>query len=454
MFNLIRSLLFFVLFFFLLGRGQNVEAENTADLGFPLEGEQFALIPYRFGFVVLTPKGYYDADGNFFEYSAPYPEELKKININGLTATQLNNTTYVLYPGGGMLFSFKEGALVREDLSFAHSNYYDGYFFSHKNHLYLLGGYGLWTTKSDLLRFNFEFKEWDKVETFGTYPEEGFWSMDVILGKEKLYVLHSLSMNTATQKSSEIDTSYVLDLNTMVWQPNYLLSKELLSRMGELKNYGVQNGSSWVLFPSDKARNYTVVDPVSGAVQISPEKDFIVSAIKPLFINNQLITLRRKGLGSPEYELKTYSYNPTSFTESYDLKPPNYLRNQVLAFAGLILMVLVFLWRIFINAKTFSLSKDQIGKHMRWVTLDEGEYFFLRKIAKYGNIKNSDIVHFYSEEGKSQDLFVKRKNTMIKNLEIKLQAKFKRRFFYKTEDPNDKRYYIYSIAPKVIIKYS
>ena len=91
---------------------------------------------------------------------------------------------------------------------------------------------------------------------------------------------------------------------------------------------------------------------------------------------------------------------------------------------------------------------------MRWVTLDEGEYFFLRKIAKYGNIKNSDIVHFYSEEGKSQDLFVKRKNTMIKNLEIKLQAKFKRRFFYKTEDPKDKRFYIYNIAPKVIIKYS
>ena len=216
----------------------------------------------------------------------------------------------------------------------------------------------------------------------------------------------------------------------------------------------MQNGSTWALFPSDKARNYTVVDPVSGAVQISPEKDFIVSAIKPLFINNQLITLRRKGLGSPEYELKTYPYNPTSFSESYDLKPPNYLRNQLLAFAGVFLVFLVFLWRLFINAKTFSLSKDQIGKHMRWVTLDEGEYFFLRKIAKYGNIKNSDIVHFYSEEGKSQDLFVKRKNTMIKNLEIKLQAKFKRRFFYKTEDPNDKRFYIYSIAPKVIIKYS
>ena len=37
--------------------------------------------------------------------------------------------------------------------------------------------------QSDLLRFNFEFKEWD-IETFGTYPVEGFWRMDVILGKK------------------------------------------------------------------------------------------------------------------------------------------------------------------------------------------------------------------------------------------------------------------------------
>ena len=139
-----RGLLFFVLFFSLLGRGQNIEAVNTADLGFPLEGEQFALIPYRFGFVVLTPKGYYDADGNFFEYSAPYPEELKKININGLTATQLNNTTYVLYLVE-VFFPLGRGIVGR--FVFAHSNY-EGYFFSHKNDLYLLGGYGLWTTKA------------------------------------------------------------------------------------------------------------------------------------------------------------------------------------------------------------------------------------------------------------------------------------------------------------------
>lgn len=449
-----RLKLFFALLFnflFWVSFSQEVSAD---DLGFSLEGNQFTLIPYRFGFAVLTPEGYYDSEGKFFNYSKPYPEELKKISFDNLASAQRNNVTYVLYPGGGMLFSFKEGALIREDLSYAHSNYYDSYFFSHTDHLYVLGGYGLWTTKRDLLRFNFEFKEWEKVDVSGTFPKDGFWVMQTVLHEDKLYIIHASSMDTATQESKNLDKTYVLDLKTMVWNAQYVLPNKLLERMNRFKNYGVQNGKNWVLFPSDKEKNYTLIDPVAGKVMISPEKDFIVSARYPLFIDDHMITVKRKSQSSPDFELKIHPYAPTEFSEGYTLKQPNSLRNNILILGSGMLFFLFLLWRVFLKANTYTLTKDRIGIRLRWVSLDKGEYFFLRKMAQYGSIKNNEVVHFFSEEGKSQDLFVKRKNAMIKNLELKLNGKFRQKFFNKIEDPNDKRFYIYRIAPKVIIKYS
>ena len=449
-----RLTLFYALLFNVFGGAIFSQDTPRSDSGFDVKGAQFTLIPTRFGFAVLTPEGYYDAEGNFFNYAEPYPEELKEININNLFSAQRNNIPYILYPGGGMLFSFREGALIREDLSYAHNNYYDSHFFSYDNNLYLLGGYGFWTTKRDLLRFNFEFKEWEKVAVTGTYPKEGFWQLHTVLHEDKLHIIFAEKMNTASQRSTPLDKIYTLDLTRMRWTPQYDFPEALADRMRYYKNYGVQNGNSWVLYPSDKQKEYTRIDPVDGRVSISPEKDFIVSALYPLFIDDQMITLRRKGKSSPDYELKIYPYAPTAYTESYALKHPNSFRNTLLMSVGGFLVLLYLVWNLLLKGQTYTLSKDRIGKRMRWVALEPGEYFLLRKIAQYGSIKNNEIVHFFSEEGKTQDLFVKRKNAMVKNLELKLQAKFKQRFFMKIEDPNDKRFYIYRIASKVIIKYT
>ena len=65
---------------------------------------------------------------------------------------------------------------------------------------------------------------------------------------------------------------------------------------------------------------------------------------------------------------------------------------------------------------------------------------------------NSELVHFFNEDGKTQDLFVKRKNSMVKNLEEKLKMNFNRTFFFKSVDPSDKRQSIYQIAPKIFFK--
>ena len=92
------------------------------------------------------------------------------IGINTLLPVVHKSKTYLLYPGGGLLYSFSNGAIERIDRSFPHRNQYGGYFFSYKDNLFLIGGYGYWQTKSIITKFNFNSGDWEIVATSGQSP--------------------------------------------------------------------------------------------------------------------------------------------------------------------------------------------------------------------------------------------------------------------------------------------
>ena len=412
-------------------------------------------MPYLFGYNILTSKGYYNEVGEFNLYTSPLPEEFDQVSIAGLSATQMNGITYLLYPGGGHLFTFEKGAIKRLDLTFPHLNYYDAHFFSHQNTLYLLGGYGLWTTKSDLLRYDFVLKEWKKVNTIGDLPDQGLTHISAIKTKEELYIIYAEHVNTHTQKRQHTKRIYSLNLNSFEWSSRFVLKEDVLERLAFSENYGVQLQDTWVVFPSVTFQNYLQINPVEGTIKESPEIDVIMSSQRPLLFGEQLVTLRKENRGSPQSSVLMYDYQPTSYTLKEKLVPFGYnsQRNTLLLIGGLSLL-LIFLLRFFFTSRAYRLDKDKIGKGMSWVELLPNEYFFLQKIAQYGSIKNSELLQLFEEEGKSNDLFIKRKNAMLMALEAKLKQRFGTSFFQKEIDPNDKRYSIYTIAPKIIIRYS
>ena len=96
----------------------------------------------------------------FSEYSNPLPSEIKNIPMGDLKAVvSSDGVVYFLYPGGGLLFEYKDNIIIRIDESFPHRNQFSGHFFTYKNIPYLLGGYGYWKSNSLLTKFNFQTKE-------------------------------------------------------------------------------------------------------------------------------------------------------------------------------------------------------------------------------------------------------------------------------------------------------
>lgn len=116
-----------------------------------------------------------------------------------------------VHEGCGPVLEFRNDSLVRIDKSYLHRNQFGGSLFSYKNGIYFLGGYGLFTYKKILTKFDFENKEWGLVAT----NDLNIPTFENCLSKvinDNLYVFGG-KIN-----GSENHNLYILNLKTKEWK--------------------------------------------------------------------------------------------------------------------------------------------------------------------------------------------------------------------------------------------
>lgn len=431
--------------------GTNFKNNFSHEIDFPKS--DYVLIPYLFSYAVLTNKGYYDSEGVFKKYNSPLPIELDIIHFSGLKSTKLADVTYLLYPGGGMLFSFKDGVIKRIDVSFAQRNYYGAEFFTHQDGIYLLGGYGLWTSKNDLLKYNFIQKQWNKITTYGDMPLPGIREMGIVKTQNMIYTIGGNTIETNNQEFQYINKIYSLNLTTYEWSQDFSIPTKEAQYINSNREFGVQIDYQWVIFPTVVSQEYLYIDPINGLIKTRQSNDFFESNKIPLFSNGYFISTQPDKLSTNKNKLYNYPYKNKGYDSESSLNYIAGIQSKNFVFLLLlIIFILFFIWILFFKTKSFKLYNNSISRGRIIVELDDSELYFLSKLAKYGSILNSDLVHYFNEEGKTQDLFVKRKNSMINNLDKKLNIHFKKSFFFKSQDSSDKRQSIYQIAPRIVIQ--
>jgi len=122
------------------------------------------------------------------------------------------------YNRGGFyyLFKLKGDSAIRLDRSSYHGANFNSYFFSWQNTIYLLGGYGFFTTHNNLISFNENKREWAKVNTGGNGPE--FIHGISFRNNNKIYSFNNFKAGNNVSKDILDSNLYVLDLPTMQWQ--------------------------------------------------------------------------------------------------------------------------------------------------------------------------------------------------------------------------------------------
>ncbi len=438
-------LLIIVLFFVSFLSAQEFEGDDFLIL----EGESSQY------YYVLTKEGYYlsDQPKKLNPYTKSIPQSLN-VNLSSLSAVTHNSKSYLLYPGGGLLYSFINGAIERVDRSFPHRNQYGGYFFSHKNNLYLIGGYGFWQTKSIVTRFNFNNGDWEIVNTDGQSPR-GLDQGTFFIDGSDLYVFDFLSRSTNTQKEQTENNLYVLNLESFNW-------KKLGVINNVIKPINLIKGSKRFFKIDDKllisyAENpeFFMVDLKTNIIKKFRDDALFYKSGKAVVKGDRLVG----AIKNPVTGLITI--------ESFDIK--NMVLNMIdkelylyrsskeffiyvsLSFAFLFFLILVlgiYYKRI---AQTYLLDRGSLSVSGKSVNLIKDEYNILELFSEKRSVSNSELMTLFFEESKTKDFAVKKKNKAISILENKLSIVFKSPFFIKKKSKSDSRQLTYYLNNNIRI---
>ncbi len=91
-----------------------------------------------------------------------YPAKLQEYKF-----FNIGKKTYLVHDGCGPVLEYRNDSIVRIDNSFLHRNQFGAARFVYNNEIYFYGGYGLFTFKNILTKYDFQTGEWLEIQTFG-----------------------------------------------------------------------------------------------------------------------------------------------------------------------------------------------------------------------------------------------------------------------------------------------
>ena len=422
-------------------------------------------------FNILTKNGYFLGNiktkkFNFFSYKAPLPSEFLNIQTSTTTSLQAlvpltvssdsqraqfnQRRVYLLYPGGGLLYEFFNGSINRVDSSFAQRNQYAGAFFSYKNQLYLLGGYGFWKTKSILTKFNFNSGDWEYIQTKGVAPE-GISNPVFTIKDNSLYLfdfferpqnqspiknpnLYSLNLETLTwKKGGLINPSFIGEKNTSGDRFFNINGRVLINKMESPRIYEIDLDNNKVKRFADNLLLYK-----SGGKSIV-KNGIIISSVRNTSNNTNSITY---------YDLSDLDKNVIS--EEYFIRGSISFVNYLIGGGIALIIILIFLWlsndRV---SKSYFVSSSSLFNSLNQINLDPDEANLILLFTKKEVVPNKEILVLFEEKGKTKDFATKRKNKTIESLNKRFKQVFGKNIIVKEKDELDSRLTNYVLNNKI-----
>jgi hypothetical protein len=427
-----------------------------------LPSGQLLIAKDSLSFYSFTKMGVYEftirngeLDKVFSDYSNPLPSEIKNIPMVDLKSVVSNDgIVYFLYPGGGLLFEYRDNNIIRIDESFPHRNQFSGHFFTYKNIPYLMGGYGYWKSNSLLTKFNFQTKEWDYIETRGQVPELGINSGSFVIENDVLYVFDFY------QKIDDVDVknnnTYEFSLTSLKWEKKGSLNRLFYDDVNrKVLDITIPFGSTKYLQKSLDSKSLVIIEPSKNSVKT--------------YINESLIQVRRNAINVGDKIIYTSltadrAYETLivkDFNEGLILENEAYLTNDYDLFMSYFLVVMLFCFLLvgltFLNFKRdtfyFVVSENTLiglNKSMN-ISVDENFIIKLLSSSKNNQVDNVFFLNYFKNPELSEDANIKRKNKVINDLNFKFEETFKLELIMKTTKQSDSRQVAYRLNPKIII---
>ena len=394
-------------------------------------------------------------DKVFYEYTKPLPSEIKNFPMSSLEAVISNNgMVYFLYPGGGLLFEYRNNTITRIDESFPHRNQFSGHFFIYKNAPYLLGGYGYWKSNSLLTKFNFQTKEWDYIETRGQVPELGINAGSFVIENDVLYVFDFYQKRR--DEDIKNNNTYEFNLSSLKWEKKGSLNRLFYDNLNrKVLNITIPFGSEKVLQKNLDSKNLIVIEPSKNTVKTYVNENLVQVTRNAINVGDKIVYTRLTAdRGSETLIVK-------DFNDGLILESEAYLTNDYDLFMSYFLVVLLFCFLLvgftFLKFKRdtvyFVVNENTLIGLNKSMNISKEERFVIELLSnsKNGQVDNVFFLNYFKKSELSEDANIKRKNKAINDLNVKFKEVFQLELIMKSVKQSDSRQVVYRLNPKIII---
>ena len=416
-----KNLLLLLVFYFLpfIGAAQNFEFNGDFLLFREAKTKQPVLIVNDS--LVYKGFGMKKIAFNHAEYPAKL-QEYKFFNIG--------KKTYLVHEGCGPVLEFRNDSIVRVDKSFLHRNQFGAARFVYNNEIYFYGGYGLFTYKNILTKYDFQTGEWIEIQTLSNSEQLPRAYAFSFIENNELYLCEGITKDV-NQIQNELPIDNVvwkLNMSSMKWSCIGQLSSNL--KMSHFFNYFKLNNKIYLF-----SRTFNELDIKSNSISTYSCKLFsgFSSAYNEgdLFVgitinnNTKNYCFTTFPLSRYKGELKTTSV----FIEPLDI---DYRIKIALAFILLFCLLLILIFRKNIKEKlvpfsgiTYNQNKELYMLKGKPITVfEESEKRLLRYLVESNNQFQSlnNLNQLFENNGQSETIsaIVKRREQAVSGLLTKV----------------------------------
>ena len=344
-------------------------------------------------------------------------------NFSEYLYINVGGRTIFVHEGCGPVLEFRNDSLVRLDKSYLHRNQFQGNLFVYKNEIYLLGGYGLFTHKKIVTKFNFENKEWDLVKTNdANIPTFSNCISKVI--DDNLYVFGGFTNETANHNL------YILNLKTkewMVYKSNIFKNFETITQnqntLLEEKN-GFYIIDEYKMFYLD-LKNNSIKQYKNKLAKHYPGNFILKDTVYGIFNINQDPNY---SFTFEKYPLKNHINDKNDFIVIDEIYYEDHTElYSTISFISLLLIITAYFvfrkkyWFISLVYKTpfiYSIKKDKLFYKGKLVSvLNKYDMLLIEKQLKHKNnyFALSDLNDLFSDSKQqdTMDVLIKRRETKL-----------------------------------------
>ena len=174
---------------------------------------------------LFTANEIYEIDVLKNSISKPVEFDNNGFDIVNYNPIKLNDIFYFVHASGGLVLKLADDLLTRIDNSFDHKMQYGSAIFNHNNEIYRFGGYGFFSARNFIIKYDFDTNEWEPITLKNNLSPSARFDFTYINTEDQFVIIGGRAVDTSNRKLIvNLEDSWSYSFKNKEWIP--ILSSE------------------------------------------------------------------------------------------------------------------------------------------------------------------------------------------------------------------------------------